>query len=453
MDNTKLPNYMTDNRGIQINSMERDPENPNIFTVSEEEAARLRAMAMSNNGSEMSPEMQAAMGMVNGEYDQKIPKNIHNHICYDEARKNNDKYLSEAAEFTNSIVEDNATREILDEAEATTNLSKFDFGNIDEYLVKLEDLSFLEAVSYKKKVDSEIARWKSCKSMLKAISDLKLDDTVNRELMKINAMEEYKFNDSIEDFESHYEENLNKLTQIAEKLVSLVNSHKHEMDSTSFLTNEMIHLMKVKLDKLDPSENNYTYTKNKMETVIAAFQNRKDLTFLKYKLEMYLKTSKSNIKRDFRENATLINSGRRPKCINDLIRFFSEDIVYALYERLMYAFSDDVYAVYLMMGFLAKVMNTEKKTSKDAWAKVFILNLSDIYNNIFDLEAGPRSVYMQSIEDVFYPLIAKFLATQKIKEKLTRGASFGLKIPAKKKKSEIEEDIVTVAPSEEASVF
>ena len=454
-ENTSLPNYMLDNRGVAKDSIEstlNNSDTPKTFRVSEEEAARLRAMAM-NNGSEMSPEMQAAMGMVNSDYDQKVPDKVHNYICYDEARKNNEKYREEATEFTNAIVQDNATREILDEAEATTNLSKFDFGDIDEYLTKLEDLSFLEAVSFKKKIDAEIARWKSCKGMLKAISDLKLDDSVNRELMKINAMEDYKFTESIDDFESHYEENLEKLNKISAKLVELINSHKHEMDSTRFLTKEMVHLMQVKLDKLDPNGMNYEYNKSKMETVIEAFKKRRDLKYLNYKMEIYLKTGKANIKRDFRDNASLINNGRRSKVINDLIRFFNEDIVYALYERLMYAFNDDVNATYIMLGFIAKIMNTEKKTSKDAWAKVFVLNLSDIYNNIFDIEylSDGEDSYMMKVRKTFYPMISEFLKSQKMKEKLNNGVNFTLKTPTKKKSEDDEEATDTVvAPSEQA---
>ena len=226
-----MPNKpnVNEDKGIKLESIQRDPNNPNVFRVSEEDAARLRAMAMSNSNADLTPEMKAAMGITNDDYDQKIPKNIHNHICYDSAKKNNEQYRQEAVEFTNNLVKDNATRDLLDEAEATTNLSKFDFGDISEYLEKLGDLSFLESVSYKKKVDSEIARWKSCQSMLKAISDLKLDDTVNRELMKINAMENYNFTDEVDEFEAHYEENLDKLTQIATRLAENINAHKHEM--------------------------------------------------------------------------------------------------------------------------------------------------------------------------------------------------------------------------------
>ena len=402
-----------------------DPNDPTVFRVSEEDAEKLRNLAMQNSGGQIPAEVADTLGMPT-DYEQKIPAKLHNHICYSAAQQETERYAKEASKFTDTIVQDNATKEILDEAEATTNLSKFDFGDISEYLKKLETLSFLEAVSYKKKVDAEIARWKSCKSMLKAISDLRLDDSVNRELMKINAMENYEFTESLEDFENHYEENLDKLNQIATKLIEIVNSHKHEMDSTQFLTNEMCHLMEGKLAKLDPSDMNYEYTKARMETVLLAFKNRQDVSYLENKLKSYLQSNKSNIRKDFKDNAGAIHNNQRTKVIKDLIRFFNEDIVYSLYERLMSAFHDNVSAVYVMMGFIAKVMNREKKSSNDVWAKVFVLNLSDIYNGIYDIELVNTEYFMTRVNRVFYPQLKKFVNDNKLTNKLSYGVTFGL---------------------------
>jgi len=449
MENNNLPNYMTDNRGIKLESVKTDPNNPGSFTVSEEEAERLKAMAMANSNSELTEEMKAAMGMVNGDYDKQIPDRVHNHICYDEAKRNNEQYAKESKAFTNLVVPDEATRELLDEDDATSDLSNFDFGDIDEYCEKLGSLSFLEAVSYKKKIDVEIARWKSCKSMLKAISDLRLDDETNRELMKINAMEKYDFLESIDDFESHYEDNLNKLETISSKLVEIVSAHKDEMDSTKFLTDEMIHLMEGKVNKLDPEGMNYTFNKGKMETVINAFKNRLDLTYLSTKLDSYLLSSKANIRRDLRN----CNSNNRAKFINDLVRYFSEDIIYGLYERLMCAFNDDAKSVYVMMGLLAKVMNTERKTSRDVWAKVFILNLADMYNNIFDIEEASTEEgygYMARIAITFHEKIKTFVDAQKDIKIPNYKVNFGLKTPTKKRK-ELCEEYTAIPPTEEDS--
>lgn len=355
-----------------------------------------------------------------------IHKNIYNRISMNQALQRNEKYRQEAEEFTDSIIHDNATKEILDEAEADTNLSNFDFGDITEYLTKLETLSFLEAVSYKKKIDAEIARWKSCKSTLDMVAELQLDDTVNRELMKINAMENYQFSKTVDDFESHYTENIEKLERISEKLIAIINEHKHEMDSTKFLTDEMVHLMKNKISKLDPDNINYTYNKTRMETVVQAFENRKDFAYLEGKLKTYLKTNHNTIKKYMRDDAKLLNNGRKTKIINDLIRFFNENIVNAMFVELQLAFDDDLLAVYLMMGFIAKIMNTERKTAQDIWGKVFALNLSDINNDIFDIEEEDETPYTDKITDVIYPILEEYLKQYRKTVKLSRATRFGL---------------------------
>lgn len=359
-----------------------------------------------------------------------VPKTITNQIVMNQALQRNEKYRQEAESFTNTIIQDNATKEILDEAEADTNLSNFDFGDISEYLTKLEDLSFLEAVSYKKKIDAEIARWKSCKSTLDMVAELELDDNINRELMRINAVEHYQFSKTVEDFESHYLENVGKLDQISAKLVAIINHHKHEMDSTKFLTDEMIHLMKNKINKLDPENLNYTYNKTRMETVVNAFENRKDIEYLVRKLTTYLKTNHGTIKKYLRDDAKILNNvrsgGKRTKIINDLLRFFNESIVNAMFVELQLAFDDDLLAVYLMMGFIAKIMNTERKTAQDIWGKVFALNLSDINNDIFDIEEEEETPYTDKITDVIYPILEEYLKPFRKTVKLSRTTRFGL---------------------------
>ena len=383
------------------------------FTISEEEAARVRAMAMNNSNQGLTPEMQRAMGMTN-DYDEKIPANIHNHICYDKAQKDNEKYKEESTKFIDSTIKDSATKDILDEAEATRDLSDFDFGDIDEYLNKLEDLSFLEAVSYKKKIDLEIARWKSCQSMLKAISDLKLDDSINREIMKINQMKEYKFDNTVEDFESHYEENLEKLEKISNKLVEVIGKSKDCMNSTKFLTDEMVHLMSGKLSKLDPEGLNFAMNQNKMLTVIDAFQNRHKIDYLVNKFETYLVTQKNNIKKSFKDDLPNLKQGKDTKVTNDLKRFFSVDIVESLDTQFAEIFEGMTSVSYLMMWAIAKIMNNEKKNSTDTWAKVFVLNLSDIDSGIFDLEQISKDDYKFLIRDRFVEKALVFLKNQKI---------------------------------------
>ena len=397
-------------KGFTFESAKMNPDGS--FTISEEDAARVRAMAMNNNQG-LTPEMQQAMGITN-DYDQKVPDRVHNYICYDKASKDNEKFKEEANKFINEVIDDNATKDILDEAEATTKLSNFDFGDIGEYLNRLEELSFLEAVSYKKKVDSEIARWKSCQSMLKAISDLRLDPGANREIMKINAMKDYEFDNTIEDFESHYEENLDKLEKIAAKLLEVVNRSKDVMNSTKFLTDEMVHLMSGKLSKLDPNGLNFSFNQDKMKTVINAFQNRHDLEYMRNKFNLYLVTQKNNIKKAFKDDGPMIRNGRGTKVINDLRRFFSKDIFSNLDSTFLEIFEDNLDVCYLMMWMISKIMHNEKKSSNDTWAKVFVLNISDIANGIFDIDGITSEEYKKQIKDCFFESSVDFLKKNKL---------------------------------------
>jgi hypothetical protein len=88
----------------------------------------------------------------------------------------------------------------------------------EEYLAKLESLSFLEAVALRRKIDLQIAEWKACKASLKAVNELKLEDNINRELLRENTFREYKTNKTLQEFESQYDLVLDNLNKMAEAL-------------------------------------------------------------------------------------------------------------------------------------------------------------------------------------------------------------------------------------------
>ena len=102
-------------------------------------------------------------------------------------------------------------------------------------------------------------------------------------------------------------------------------------------------------------------------------------------------------------------------------------------------------------------MNTEKKSSRDVWAKVFILNLADIYNNIFDIESGlaeGEDSYIDKIDDIFYPMITDFLSKQKDIKVSNNKIYFGVRTPKSKKKELIESyDAVPVSTDTEPSTI
>lgn len=406
------------------------------FRLSEEDAERVRASAMQNSNNNLTQEIKKSMESSSTYNNSEIPENIHNAIALDEAKHKKAHYREESTKFTDSIISDNATKEILDEVEATTKLSSMDFGNIDEYLNQLSQLSFLEAISLRKKVDTEIASWKSCRASIDAIAQLKLDDNINREIMQNNTMSEYDIDTTVEDFDKCYEGNLDKLNRIAETLGKIITEHKSEINSTSFLTNEMVSLMQKKVAKLDPAAQNYEFNKIRMERVIRAFQNRMSLVYIHDKLETFLKTNKKYIKKRFRDDKSKIQSYQRTKPINELVRFFNNDMIYNLYETLANIFMKDYDKVYLMLVFLAKVMNTEKSTGNNAWIKVFILNISDINGGIFDI--GNSEEYFENFDHIITPVIDEYF-TKNVVTLDILASNFGLAYPNNTKDDSIEE--------------
>lgn len=413
-------------------------QNGDTFTISEEDAARVRMMAMqnSNGGDDLPPEMQQALNMAGGsdDYDQKIPDNIHNAICYDEAKKNNEKYKEEIGKYTNSIIHDNATRDILDEAEKTSEIDKLSMEDLDAHLRYVSGMSFLEAISYKKKIDAEIARWKSCKSMLKAVTDLKLDDKTNRNVMLANTLDEYKMDKSVEEFNEVYDSTIDHLSKVSGKLVEIVESKKDDMGSTKFMTNEMIEVLIHKIEKLDPNGKNYEFYKKQLETVLNATKDRTNLIFMLTKFESFLKSNKVNVRRELNDNMNAFKTGQRTKTVTDLIKFFDENITANLYHMLVDTFEGDYTSAYILMSFIARIMSSEKKSSRDIWAKWFVLNISDIKSGIYDI--GEPSEYLFKVRDLFLPKLQEFIKENKFRMGCAFMPSLGLNTPVNEEEPE-----------------
>src|SRR5699024_1014959 len=89
------------------------------------------------------------------DYDRLVPKEVHNNICYDEARRNIKSLEKETEEDLNNRIPNNAVKEILNEGDSEDIINQFDLGDITEYLETIKSLSFFEAASLLKRVDKE----------------------------------------------------------------------------------------------------------------------------------------------------------------------------------------------------------------------------------------------------------------------------------------------------------
>lgn len=357
------------------------------------------------------------------DYDRLVPKEVHNNICYDEARRNIKSLEKETEEDLNNRIPNNAVKEILNEGDSEDIINQFDLGDITEYLETIKSLSFFEAASLLKRVDKEYIRWKSCYNMLNAIKNLKLDDSQNRQLMEVNALDQFEFSESMEDFEKVYDTNINKFEQIIKILKDITNQNNGN-STTSFLTNEIVALLEKKMDKLPTNVTNYEYTIRKVTTIVNAFKNRLDVTYLLNKYLTYLTTQKSKIKRFFKDDAKSIQQEKKTKVMNDLVRNFSTGIAYGYLNQLHKVFNDNSDAVYLFTNFLIKTMKSESNTGNDTWVKVLVMNLSDIEGKVFDLDDPDK--YLEKINDSFYNITMNFLGQNKLtlnKHTITFGIS------------------------------
>ena len=346
------------------------------------------------------------------DYDRLIPAKVHNAICYDEAIKHNEKLRKESDAHMSETIGNNSLVDILDEGSAEVRINQFDLGDITQYLEDLKTLSFFEAVSLRKKVDAEYVRWKSCNSMLNAVQNLKLDDNQNRQLMELNTLEDYNFSQSVEDFRKVYESNIDKYTQIISVLDNIINTNRQ--NSTTFLTNELLHMIDSRLANLPNTLTNYDYIIKKMNVIKDAFLHRENLQYLALKIESFLKVHRKKIKITFKNDSKELNNGKRTKIINELIRYFSKDIADGYYRQLMKIFHNDFDSVYLMTYFLMKIMNSEKETGKNTYAKVFIMNLSDINAGIYDYDESHGIDYENEIGVYFIHPIVTFLDSNNI---------------------------------------
>ena len=310
----------------------------------------------------------------------------------------------------------------LTEAKAADQLARYDFGAMPLFLAKLKDLTFLELVDLSRRVNNEVARWNGCKTALECIADMKLGDSNNRTVMMLNSMAHFGYNGTQEEFSKDYTEKMEQLKNISAVLTAHIESKKEGLGTTSFTTREMIALMEKRASEIEVQSADKSALKYSNH-VIEIFKDRTNFTFLKNRLQIYLKTNKKDIKRAITE----MKGSTMPKCMKILTRIFGNDTMYRVwYTLIMNHIDHDADAVFVLLSFLAKLTETEKNTGNAVWAKVFILNISDCQRKVFDLE--DPSEYIEKVWSNFHTLIDQFLYNNKINSRIQPGYNYTFKL-------------------------
>lgn len=289
----------------------------------------------------------------------------------------------------------------LPEEEKIPNIDVSD-EDFEEYLKSLDELTLLEASSLKRSVDETIQQWKLCNEALANIGSASADKKLNNTIVEANILETVSV-DTREEFAADYEKNINRLNAISDKLLTIIDEHKDEVNSTTYMTQQMIAILKRRMKALNEKEPNYEYELATGVMILKTFEYRlegsmKIIDYLEQKLIPYLRNHRKEIARSMREETKLILNSTKTRAIKDLCRQFSEDTVAKFMYYLREELNDSAELVMVFTNFLAHLLKHGKSGGSDSYIKILILDFVDIYNGIYDIPDWSSSEYM----DYFY---------------------------------------------------
>ena len=204
------------------------------------------------------------------EYLEKIPAKQHNMITMQSA---GDK-LKEMKEEMNEEIKNNsgdvATSDILSDAANDHILYKdYDMEVLDQYMTKIESMSLLECISLKNSVAKELNRLESCHTMLKAVDDLRENfdfvapgkeittmdrknagTDVDKQIMSANYLDQYGFTENADEFTKLYDAYQPKLKELTEKLAAHISECGKDAASTTYMTNDFLHIIDTRLNNM-----------------------------------------------------------------------------------------------------------------------------------------------------------------------------------------------------------
>ena len=321
---------------------------------------------------------------------------------------------------------------------------------IEEYIKGLDSLCLLEASQLKREIDNNLRQWQMCKQALDEIAEKKPDDDdLNKEVLRSNILQSVNV-DSPDTFNAEYERNVGYLTKISDKLLQIIDKDRDKVDSTVFMTNEMLTIMKKRRDSLKPEMLNYQRELKTADMIISTFEDRliggyDNRHFLFERFQSYLAAHRKELSKSFRSEAKTVLYNQKTRAIKDLCTQFSETTVAKFMDRLRDAFDDDSGLILAFTSFLVKQLDNGKKNGTDSQAKLLILDLVDIYNGIYDVPNVDENDYLDDLWETCGAYGRMYLSTEKLQLKVGRtvvtGSTFGLVLPRFMNQSDIPDEI------------
>lgn len=402
-----------------------NPESSNLDKATQ---ARLSAMAkqVKNNGDN---------GSLSMDYLEKVPAKQHNQITMSVAGDKLKELNTKMAEEIKNNSGETSTADILNETASDHIVYKnYDMSDLDQYIAKINTMTMLEAISLKNSIAKELTRLESCNTMIKAVDELRENfdvvapgkeptlidrknagTDVDKQILTANYLDEYGYAESADEFTKLYDAFQPKLTELSKALEAHIASCSSKAASTKYMTDDFIHIITKKIENMERNNENDAYTYKSLITLRHAFEHRTDLEFLKIKLWMFVK-NKTHMK-----NLAKAMSGTFSNLSAKLNHNFSEKtlsiFINVCEDHFKPTTSDKNYEVLAFLYFLNYVCSSEANSKNDAWVKVLVLNINDIYKNIWDIDMESTE-YLDRMTEVFYPMLtemANYLKNRKIK--------------------------------------
>lgn len=289
------------------------------------------------------------------------------------------------------------------EGENIVQYKNYYFGDIEKYMEEIDKLSFIECASLQKSIRRDLDNLEECREVLTTLAQMqdaeqgKEVDDLSIRLAQSNYLSEHYFHDAdLDEFNKNYDQNHEALERLLDKLNEKVENNPASK-SSRLLNEEMIHLLEKNQKALNPEAPNYKFANDKANTVIEAFSNRLDLTYLKDKVTMMMqnKATVRELKKMSRSGGKDLEKGLR--------KIFSQRQIFNFVNLCHTEVFQDDKTADLFIAALSKIARNESRSGKNAWVKIVILNFSEIVSEIYDF--GDPNVYFETIRNTFTPIL------------------------------------------------
>lgn len=288
---------------------------------------------------------------------------------------------------------------------------KYGLKELDEYIKDIENLSYLELVSLRNQMHGNIERIESCKTAMDQLKSAAVQ--LNSAAAMANCLDHYGIDLTADEFYEMYDLYMPKMKQITDLCSINIKGIGPRANSTKYMTGNMILVLEKRLFSLDSTDAANASRIKELTTNIDIYKNRTDFTWIGKKL-----TNMIQNKKQLRLMAKALTSGTVSDIFGTLAQHFAPvnlgGFVTYLQDRLEYEDGDILALLYC----LNRILDVKASGGEETWVKVFVLNISDIMGNIYDLKvtADELQESLDSMLNKLLPQATQYLfGTRKIK--------------------------------------